>query len=681
MGIKHHLRLFTGLIFIVISLQFVYAQNDTTTLLIDSTFAKRDSTSLQPDSALLTVTDSLRTKTAKKSVETEKIDSLSVTYFKGSINNLKLGEIYSIDTSTFYFQQFDPIHYRDGLYSTLSNIGLAQTNLVFTPSLSIDYYLKNRSFEKYIYENTQVKYYKLYQPYSELSYFLGSKKEQNFRVVLSRELIRRLTIGVDLAINNSPGPYANSKSNDSRLFFTGQYYTKNKRYGIIANYLHNKLLVQENGGIIYDSVFEQDIENDRRQIPVYLTKAENLVKQSGFYVEQYFNLLKPKSDSGNRKIDVGSISWSFQYQRNQMVYTDNDTVSYFYKPYVTPLDPENTYDSIYQMRVRNTLQWSSIGYHDDPLSRVFHIYFGATYDYIYQSFPDYKKVNSYIYNQLTDFSYHQIKTYGGIGLNIKKSFRLSGYAALNFGGYNSGDFRIKGQVDQYFGNVNKNFGKIKAVVEFANKSPEWYYQNYQANFYRWNNNFKKETYLLINGEYQYKTIKGGVNFYTFGNYTYFDDSIKPAQFTDASTLLQVYIEGIAMVKIFGINTRLVYQQTSNPDVIRVPDFAGVADIFVKSEVFKKAATLQAGFELNYFTAFYAKAYMTALREWYLQNEKKIGNYLYADVYLSLKVKTARLFIKYAHFNALFSKNNYYLAPDYPARDARFYFGISWRFYK
>ncbi len=149
-------------------------------------------------------------------------------------------------------------------------------------------------------------------------------------------------------------------------------------------------------------------------------------------------------------------------------------------------------------------------------------------------------------------------------------------------------------------------------------------------------------------------MKGGVKFFTFGNYTYMNDSIRPEQLTDASTILQVYVEGMATIKKFGLNTKLTYQNSSHPDVIRLPEFSGVIDLFFKSPIFKRAATLQVGFELTYFTKYYADAYMPALRDWYIQNDQQIGNTLFADVYLTLKVKNARLFLKYAHFNSLFS---------------------------
>jgi len=255
LSIKQHFSYFLNLLIITTFVSLANAQNDTAVFVADSIAIRFDSTELKVDTIEKVVKE-------PKSVK-EEIDSLSVTYFTGTIDNLKMDNLQYIDTSTFYFQQFDQLFQKNGLYSTLSNIGLAHSNLVFSPALSIDYHFENQSFSKYIYENQQVKYYNLYIPYTEISYVLGSKKEQNFQVVFNRELIKRLTIGVDFALNNSPGPYANNKADDKRLFFTGQYYTKNRRYGVIANYLYNKLIVQENGGIRYDSVFEENTESDR----------------------------------------------------------------------------------------------------------------------------------------------------------------------------------------------------------------------------------------------------------------------------------------------------------------------------------------------------------------------------------------------------------------------------------
>lgn len=648
-------------IFIFLRFAITFAQSDTLAIVNDSLTVIKDTLpvdSLKNEQALITDTALTR------------IDSTRVWYFRGTIDNLKSGMLHSIDTSTLYFHQFDPLFRYNGLYSTLSNIGLAHTNLVFSPTLSVDYYFQNPDFSKYIYENNQVKYYKQFMPYTEVSYYIGSKKEQDFKLVFTRKLFKGFSIGINFAINHSPGYYQNSKTDDKRAFFTGQYYTKNKRYGVIANYLHNKLVMQENGGLTNDTIFQENLETDRMIIPVNLDKAQNTVVQSGFFVEQYFNLLKPAGENKHRKIDAGSISYAFHYQRNQMIYEDPTPINDFYQFNNIPLDSTRSFDSTYQLRIRNRFRWSSIGYHDDPASQVFYVYLGATYNYYEQTLP---------YDSVKNI-FRQTKPFGGIALNIAKIFRLKAYAEYVMGNYNNGDFKISGRLNQVLGSRKKNIGRLNLGVDFVSRTPSWFYTEYNSNLYRWKNNFKKENYFILFGEYLFKQLSLGARFYTFGNYVFLNDSLRPQQHTNTATLLQIYFSGTIPIRKFGINTRLVYQSPGQPEILRVPQFSGVMNLYFRSPVFKAAATLQTGFQLYYFSLFKANAYMPELRAFYIQNEKKIGNYVYADAYVTLKIKTARIFFKLANFGSYFGIYKYYLAPDYPARDARFYLGVSWGFF-
>ncbi len=600
------------------------------------------------------------------------IDSTKVVYFESSFDNLKLGKIYPIDTSITYFQQYDPLTYHNKLYSTLSNIGLAAKNQVFSPTLSSGYNLEYLSFKNYIFDNKQVKYYHQLQPFTEIFYVMGSKKEQNLKVKFTRQLFKGFTLGMQFGLNNSPGPYKNSKTNDTRVFFTGLYQTPNKRYGILANYLHNKLEMQENGGITNDTLFEEDLEKDRRVIPVYLDNASNLVKKSGFYIEQYFNLQKPERehDSSNRKINVGSISYTFQYQRNQLVYTDPDGLSDFYIGHSAPIDSASTYDSIYQENISNGIKWSSLTYSETADDKRFYLYFGLKQNQIRQS---------YAYDSV-DEKYNQLISSGGLGINIGNSFYLNVNAEYTTGNYNGGDFKINGVLNQFLGKKVRNAGQLEASFTLLNKTPDWYFNKYKSNFYRWENDLKKEKYTILDANYSYRNITAGGKFFTVENYTYLDDSIRPSQIEKAETVMQLYIDGTISWKSLGMNARAVYQETSQPNIIRLPKLSGTADIYFKHTIFKKAATLKTGFQLTYFTAYYADAYMPALRLFYLQNDKKIGDYVFVDYYLTLVVKRARMFFKLAHVNGYFGDYRYYSAPSYPARDARFYFGIDWRFH-
>jgi hypothetical protein len=652
------------------------AQNDTSLLqqpdtlitTVDSVFMSVDTTKTS-DSLLVNVKPP--PPPPPELPKLTRADSMRVTYFLGTLDSLKMKKFHPIDTSILRYHQYDPLEYGNLYYSTLSNVGAAAKNFVYHPRFTPSYDMDSPVFSKYMYYNSGVKYYRQLIPYTDIHYIMGPKKEQDLYLTFSRELYKGLSIGIDFNIFYSPGEYKNSKTNNNRLFMTGQYYTPNKRYGVIVNYLRDKILVQENGGIMYDSIFEQNIESDRAVIPVNLENDQNMIIQSGFYVEQYFNLLKPRSaaDTNRRKIDAGNISYAFHYQRNQKEYTGKPLENY-YKPYAPPIDSTSTFDSLYQMRIRNTVKWSNAGYSNAALSDIFTLSFGVHYDYLEQTLP-YDSVKSFM---------NQVIPFGSISLKLFKSSFLSVYAQLIMGDYNGGDFAINANLKQFLGTESRNFGQLNFTLDMISQMPSWFYSEYQSNRFRWKNDLEKEGILHIKGSYFYKFFEAGINFTTYSNYTYLNDSVQPEQLKTTATIFQVFAQGNIPIKKFGIDTRLVYQVPSQASVFRMPLFLGIANIYFRSPIFKKAATLQTGFEFHYFTEYYADAYMPELRAFYIQNEKKIGNYIYADVYITLEVKRARLFAKYSHVNSYLGDYRYYLAPHYPARDARFYFGVAWRFH-
>ena len=644
-----------------------FSQSDTSLIVRDSTFVA-DSLQIAMDT---TVKTKPQLSILSKEEDKVEIDSSINYYFLGEIQNFKLGQQLHDDTLINNEQVFDPLKVDYGMFSTLSNLGLAHKSLVLEPQLNTGYNTDIESFNKYIFHNNEIKYYKLYIPVTKIAYVMGSKKEQNLNVTLNREIIHNLFFGFDYRLNNSPGPYLNSQSNNTRVNFTMQFYTNNMRYGVIANYRNNRVRVEENGGLVSDSLFENNVESDRRLLDVNLETAEQKLINSGFYIEQYFNLLKPKAknDSSSRKIDVGHISHSIYYNRNQLIYSDQEVLSDFYSPYFPPIDSTETFDSCYQSILTNKFKWSSLGYNEDKLSKIFHINFGIQHDLISQTLA-YDSVAS---------SYYQLKPFAGISLNLFKSMHLNAYGELVLGSYAAGDYKLKAEIEQYLGNEEKNLGKIDGSLTLLSREADWWLQNYQSNRFRWTNDFDKETSMSIAGSYSFNMLKAGFQFNTFNNYTYLNDSVLPEQATKAETHLKVYAQADMMIKKFGFNTLLVYQKSSLPLVLSVPDFSAILDIHFRSSIFKNAAIVQIGLHLNYFTKFYAKAYMPELRAFYVQNEKKIGGYPFVDAYLNLQVKRAILFVKIANLTSYMGNYNYYNAPSYPARDARFYFGVSWRF--
>ena len=96
--------------------------------------------------------------------------------------------------------------------------------------------------------------------------------------------------------------------------------------------------------------------------------------------------------------------------------------------------------------------------------------------------------------------------------------------------------------------------------------------------------------------------------------------------------------------------------------------------------FKKAILIQLGFNINYFSGYFSDTYMPANGQFYLQQNLKIGNYPYMDLFIHAKIKRARLFFKIENANMGFPTKGYFQVPYYPMPDRRAIIGLFWKFF-
>ena len=121
--------------------------------------------------------------------------------------------------------------------------------------------------------------------------------------------------------------------------------------------------------------------------------------------------------------------------------------------------------------------------------------------------------------------------------------------------------------------------------------------------------------------------------------------------------------------------------TQSADVLNVPEIVTRQTLYFSEHIFKKAMFIQTGFTFNYFTEYYQNDYNPLIGEFYIQHEKKIGNFPLVDFFINAKVKQTRIFLKAEHFNSAMTGYNYYSAPNYPYRDFLVRFGLVWNFFK
>lgn len=611
---------------------------------------------------------------AQQSVPKTTIDSTIVTSFSRSFDSLFLGKTSVIDTSLTLFSRFDPLSKENLALATLSNAGMPARSLLFTPDFHGGYDFHPAVYQHYLRSSKNIRYLKPLLPFTELNYLMGSQKEQHLQVVFNRQIVPRTYVGMDYHIINSPGPYKNSKTDNNSVYFTALHQSKDKRYGIVGHYFYNRLINNENGGLFDDLVFEQSKEIDRRVIAVNLIDAQNTVKQSGFGFEQYLILAPPTEkvpDSlpPKQQFKLGRISHQLEYLRNQFIYKERSPLEKFYQAYDIVLDSTQTYDSTFQSVLINRFQWSSLGYTMHDKQPPFHLYAGIEIAAIRQA------------DSNNSSNYWQLNPYGGIQIALWRSTFIDAKALLVTGNQGAGDLLLDGKIRQFLGTEQRNLGFLFGNVKVINQSPSWFHQQYQSNHFRWSNDFAASRYFSLQAGYQFRGLQGGANVHLLDRHIYMGTDARPHQTSGTARVVQLFGNMSISPGKFHLMASVYSQYSDNDTILRLPALTAKIRATFTTDLFKGAATFQAGLESYWFTEYYADAWMPALRTFYLQNEKKIGNYPFADAHLALKVKRARIFAKYTNLFGLTQYYYYYTSPHYPLLDPRLYIGVSWKFFQ
>jgi hypothetical protein len=595
-------------------------------------------------------------------------DSSKIYFFFNKFETQGPSFLSLIDTNITHVQKYDPVDEPGKYYATLGNQGLAHSSLVFNPIIHSGYNFGMDAFREYRFYNDSIKYYWVGRPFTHVKYIMGSKKEQNIHIDHSQNVATWFNVGLRFRYINSPGFYRNQEGDDKNFVFKTRFQTRNYRYMVLANYIHNKLKIEENGGIVYDTVFEQNVITDRRGIITHLSTASNYIKENSYYVKQFYKLSKRKRFDADdtthyagflNKLNPGNLSHSIQLIDQTYLYqqTTEDNNG-FYPATFDSINP--TYDSTRIYRIENQLAWTNS---DNAKKQLLTFNFKIRYLYIEQSVDSVKSV----YNQL-------IPT-GEVNFTVSDVLKLYFFGDFVTGNSNAGDFNLLGRL-----RLRTKFGELHYTFHTANQEINKVYNFYKSNHFRWINNFSKQYFIINRIGYQYKNLKASVNLFAIDNFVYYNTEAQPAQLDENLQILQLQLGKAFNLGNWTLDGQAYYQKASNLNGIRFPDWTAEVALYYTKDLFKQAAILQTGANVFYNTPYQAYAYMPATRAFYVQNEKELGNYFYTNVFINLQIKRARLFLKYFNLGSAFGDYNYFMVPSYPMKDGGFRFGVSWMFY-
>ena len=617
----------------------------------------------------------------------------------GNSKNVKVYSFYSkyinspnkiiIDTSLHSIELYNPNKQTNVFYQDLGNIGSAGTPLIFNNKPKTSFSIGITAFDLYLRDLSNIEIIETPSPFTQLSYFMGSKKENVLRVQHSQSFMEeRITAGIDFKLINSIGYYARQKTDVKNFNAQIGYKTKDNRYSILGIYFHNKLVIQENGGIIYDSLFELNIQPNRQIISINLPNAENYIKYSGIGFQQNFYLAKAEPDFSaipdtniinleayrvyhfkkpyfDPILPLGRLTHTFQYTQELYYYNDKAGASDFYTHFPSfPSGVTTTSDSISLQKIENVITYSNSDYKDN-LEKLKFLTYSLGIGLISNRYRQ-----DTIVNTLTE-----IAPQARLQLVLSKLIFLSAKGLFSYRSDNSSSYNINGIL-----NLALKKNELQISLLSSSTQAGLIYQHFYSNYFHWENEFVNQKHQEL--QFQFSRALSSINAKSgiIHDFLYFNETLSPQQYKSALSYFNItFAQGFRFGN-FGMDINVTYQNVSDNSIVRIPKIYSNSKLFYTNTLFKGALDLELGLNLRYYSKYFANAYMPALRSFYIQNEKEFGNYPFVDLYVNAKIKRARLFFKYEQLNSGFMPQNYFISPHYPNSDASFKFGVTWQLF-
>ena len=551
------------------------------------------------------------------------------------------------------------------------------------------------SLTPYVVTPQQQRFFNSTTPFSTIAYkkgFVTKHEENDLDFLFTGNINRKLNLGVEMDYLNSAGHYANTAG---KLFrgsvwgsYTGDHYSMHAAFG------WSSLSSFNNGGLTDVSLLSGSLNPE--DIPVRLNAMVGYRYLSGYLHNQYA-ITKEREyhdtievvEEGRRvkrdtikveHIPLMTFSHIFETNNSNRRYLEKEAKQNFYD--TTYYNSTNTSDSTDVLTIRNTLAVTFCEAYNTKLR------FGITAFAMNECQRFLNDSVPYDPDSIYDYRWTNNTFVGGAihkhsGANVR--YHVEGKVCVL--GYKIGEFDVNGKLATQF-NAGGYPLTINARAYARSEAPNYYLQSYRSNHIRWNNNFGF-TYRFLGGAtlaYGYQWLKPRIDF-SFENQTnpiYVSASNwKPRQYNGNVQIITGDVGLDLTTPWINLENRAVIQHSTNDSVLPVPLVILQHRLYYHGTWFK-ALDAQIGVDLRYFTKYHAPVLCPSTGMFATQQDTKVGNYPWMNVYASFYVRSIhlRFFAQYQHINHLFMKKNigYLTMPDYPTNRDVFRAGLAWHFY-
>lgn len=554
----------------------------------------------------------------------------------------------------------------------------------------------SRSFAPYVVTPQQQRYFNTTTPFSTVAYkkgFVTGHEENDIDFLFTGNINRKLNLGLEMDYLSSVGHYANTAGKLFRGSVWGSY--TGNHYSMHAAFGWSQLRSFDNGGLKDTADLRSSL--DPEDMPVRLNAMTGYRYLSGYLHNQYaITKEREYHDSievieDNRRVKRDTIkvehiplmtfSHIFETNNSNRRYIEQVARQDFYDR--TYFDTIKTNDTTDVLTIRNTIAVTFCEAYNTKLK------FGATVfamnefqRFLNDSVPyDKDSIFDYVWTNNT-FVGGAIHKHSGANVH----YNVEGQVCVV--GYKIGEFDVHGKLETKF-KAGKYPFHISARAYAKSETPNRYLQHYRSNHFVWENDFGF-TYRFLGGAsvaYPTQWVKPRIDF-SFENITnpiYFKASDGlPYQHRGSVQILTGDIGLDITTPWINLENRAVIQHSTNDSVMPVPLVILQHRLYYHGTWFR-ALDAQIGVDVRYFTRYYAPVLCPSTGVFCTQQDEKIGNYPWMNVYANFYVRSIRLrfFAQYQHINRLFmrSNTNYLTMPGYPTNRDVFRAGVAWHFYK
>ncbi len=591
---------------------------------------------------------------------------------------------------------------------TLGNLGLPVTNLRYHRYRKKPEFFFLRYYRPFLFLQSEQDFYNITKPFTEVGYstsFEGKEiRQENLELFHTQNLSEPFNLCLHFRSFSSGGFYQSQAVKAYNMRASGNY-TKG-RYSMHGSFMYNSIGHDENGGILNLQNF-RDTEEDAKIYLVHLDDAETNLRDWNFLVSQEYDLLKkrrPRPDTlqadtllpgslppdtiqpsyRSLKFKETSLVHSLHYIGDRKSYLDNIPLSAtdrYYRNFFA--DSTASFDSINFRGIHNSLHLRFLEDSSKKNDFELRLAAGSEWNRYYQmTRVDTTEDHGTTATRLSSRkNYHNLWVGGGLYRRYGRRWNWEINARLYLTGYKQGNTTAFANLKRYLGERKKG-NYIGIQGQFALERPDFFVENLISNHFQWNNDF--EFTREISGALTYYTgqseLEAGLGLDLVDNFIYFDTLAQPAQYYELLQVTTAWLEKGFNWGIYHNNTRVLFQLSTAPDILSLPLIAAYHHSFIEVPVVREVLTTRLGFDVYYHTKYKGYGFMPAIGQFYLNNREELGGYPFINVYLSARLKRARIFVKYDHLNSGFPDKNYFLTYKYPLYPRSVRFGFRWTFY-